>query len=1090
MSQFKVYSSSAGSGKTYTLTQAYLTLVLAQPKPTYIRSILAITFTNDAANEMKSRITDALKDFGSEGFDENSKFWGMFRSISEEINLQQTTSDDELRQRAAAVFHQIIQEYADFSVKTIDSFVNQLVSAFTDDLGLPFNYEIVLDKDTVMMEAIERLFTKAGDAEHKDISKVLEDFALEKADDGKSWNAMPADLAVFSDNFLKDQYYLLISKINDLTIADYREIQAKMKRFAKWFEKSIKEKAIIGQQLLESQSISIDDFSYGKRGGFGTFFYGVETDILKPLNSYMTAALEQDKWFAAKASRLIIERFESIKTEVVRLVNEILELRELHSPKYVLFNVLISEMHKLALLKTVKQEFDAVLKENNQVFLAEFNRKILEIVLTEPVPFIYERLGEKFNHILIDEFQDTSDMQFYNLLPLIENSLAANNFNLVVGDAKQSIYRWRGGKMELIVHLFNKNMGQLLDNPLLSVFQIDQLSTVNHYLTPVSLDTNYRSAAEIVAFNNDFFRHMLNTKAAEYPFLADAYQTFEQKERPNAPTGAHIEAAIIPYINKDELMLATITETIENARSEGYQLSDIAILCRRTHESSKIAQHLNENNYLVISQDSLLLNHSGAVRLTVAFLRVIDQPDNQLAKYEAAYLFFQFRMRQVPDVNVNALISAAVESDDVNEYYNFFAARGFYFDAFKLQKSGIYAIAEQLIRTLNLFEQTRELPYLFAFLDIALEFGSRQSNHLHDFLLYWEEKKDKKSVATTGDINAITITTIHKSKGLEYPIVIVPYADWSFDFKNGSSFWVNLENTNYEELIAEKSGKIQRLNAASVGTKKELLTTDIADQFQAEAEALFIENLNMLYVAFTRPTDKLYLFSALTHHGNLAGVASLLLSYFAETGYVPTFTKNTTEVERIILNEGKPLKKIKEKVTPQTLQLSKIISEDRGDRLRLRRTSEKIFDPETLEKNKDRGNKVHAAFALIRTQSDIDEAIRRLEFQGIITTTEAAEIKESIERVIELPELKPLFAEGVEVVNEKDILVKNRDVQRPDRVVFTADAVHILDFKTGVPKESHQQQIRRYSTLYRQMGYKNVQTQLVYLDANEVVSVN
>lgn len=1087
MSQFKVYSSSAGSGKTYTLTRAYLKLVLSQPKPTYVRSILAITFTNDAANEMKSRILAALKDFGSEDFSEESKFYGMFREIADEIQVTEPIDDTLIRQRAKAVFHQIIHEYSDFSVKTIDSFVNQLVSAFTDDLNLPFNYEIVLDKDVVMLEAVERLFTKAGDKKHRDITGMLERFALEKAEDGKNWNSMPADLAAFSDDMLKDQYYPLVSKLDDLSIKDFRKIHKQIRKFTNWFEELIAEKAAETQRFIESQGISIEDFSFGKASGVASYIGGLQKDITKEYGSRIRAAAEQDKWFTAKTPKPIIERFESIKIEVISAINEIEALRKQHLAKYKLLKMLSDDMYKLALLKKVKEEFDAVLAENNQVFLAEFNRMILQIVLSEPVPFIYERLGEKFNHILIDEFQDTSDMQFYNLLPLIENALAGNNFNLVVGDAKQSIYRWRGGKMELIVHLFNKNLGELLDNPLLSVFQVDQLLTVNQFLDPVSLDTNYRSASEIITFNNDFFRHAIGNQQDKYPLLADAYQTFEQKARVDAPKGGHIEIGILPYEDFQELMLQEISDTIQKALHEGYALRDIAILTRRVADSSLVAQYLNERDFRVISQDSLLLNNSGAIRLVVAFLRVIDQPDNQLAKYEAAYLFYQYSLHQIPDVKVNTLISEAVESPNVNDFYDFFVKRGFHFDAFKLQKSGLYAITEQVIRTLNLFDNSAELPYLFSFLDLTLDFGTRQSNHLHDFLNYWEEKKAKRSISTSGDADAVTITTIHRSKGLEYPIVIIPFTSWSTGFKRGSRLWVDLENVAYEELKIDENESPKRLRSASVAVSKNLLETEIAEQYQAEEEAIFIENLNMLYVAFTRPTDKLYIFSNRNYRNKIQGVGELLESYLNATGkelLIPD------KIERIVLYEGKSLKKQVTKQVEPAFILPKIISEDRGDRLRLRRSSEKIFDPETLEKNKDRGNKVHAAFALIKSYRDVDEAIRRLEFEGVINGTEGIDIKKSIEQVINMPELNALFADNVEVINEKDILVNGSEVLRPDRVVFTKEAVYILDFKTGTPKENHKQQIKRYGKMYREMGYANVKTQLIYLENEQVLDVN
>ncbi|MDP5140426.1 MAG: hypothetical protein NWP83_08150, partial [Spirosomaceae bacterium] len=285
----------------------------------------------------------------------------------------------------------------------------------------------------------------------------------------------------------------------------------------------------------------------------------------------------------------------------------------------------------------------------------------------------------------------------------------------------------------------------------------------------------------------------------------------------------------------------------------------------------------------------------------------------------------------------------------------------------------------------------------------------------------------------------------------------------------------------------EKSGEPLRMRAASVTVKGSLLNTAIAEQHQTEEEALFIENLNMLYVAFTRPTDKLDIYAGRDVRKKTQGVARLLENHLDAVG---KSLINPEEVERVILYEGKTLKKTQKKEDKPTIVLPKIISEDRGDRLRLRRSSEKIFDPETLAKNKDRGNKVHAAFALIKSRNDISEAIRQLGFEGVINDVESEEIRTSIERVISLPEIEPLFAEGIKVINEKDILVRGQDVLRPDRVVFVNDIVHVLDFKTGVQRESHQQQIRRYGRLYRQMGYSQVRTQLVYLESNEVVEVD
>lgn len=1085
MSTFKVYSSSAGSGKTFTLTKEYLRLVLKQDRPSYFRRILAITFTNDAANEMKSRILEALRAFSDPNFDDSSPFWMLFRQVAQDLQQMDGLQlpDEELQTRSKAIFRQIIHEYADFSVRTIDSFVNKLVSAFTDDLGLPFNYEIVLDQKSVLLEAVERLYAKAGDNDHKGITYLLENFALDKADDGKSWNNMPTELADFGSHLMNDQDYPLVSKINALSTADFIQIKKQVADYLNSYRDRIVRLGKNATDAMNYEGVQIEDFNYGK-SGIGAFFYKIQEDLDANVNSYHRKAIEEDTWYGKKTDAFTASKIDGIKEYLRECFLGIEEIRTNEGAKFRLLEQLLSSFYPLSLLKKIKEEFDQVLQENNQVSISEFNRKILEIVLTEPVPFIYERLGERFNHILIDEFQDTSDLQFYNLLPLIENSLAHNNFNLIVGDAKQSIYRWRGGKMELIVHLFNKNIGKLLDNPMISTFQIDQFFTLNQYLTPVSLATNYRSAVEIVDFNNRFFGLIKQNYEGEFPFLSESYIDFEQKTYPNAPLGGHVEIEFFGYENWQETTLLRIEEIINQAVASGYEWKDIAILSRKNKESAMVATYLNEKGIRVISQDSLLLKNSSVVRLTMAFLKVINQPDNKLAKYEAAYLFCQFRLKKIPDMRLNQQISEAVDANDVADFYAFFAQHGYHIEPFELQKAGVYATTEKIMQIMGFFDDMKELDYLFRLLDLALEFSGKKSNHLHDFLTYWETKKDGLAIANSSNTDALTVTSVHKSKGLEFPIVIIPFANWSDTPSSKSMTWFGLEDVHYAELSTTRNEKTKTLEAAPFKTTAKLLNTQLETQYKTELESTFIENLNTLYVAFTRATDQLFIMASKDFRNTTKGVAKHLETYLKSQGLA------TELPQKFVLNEGEFIKKTKKKKEELRFFMPQIISKDKGDRLRLRRTSEKIFDLETLEKTKDQGNKLHAAFALVRTKNDTTNALRQLIFEGVITTTEAAAIQESMEAVMALPELRFLFEEGLRVENEKEILQRNRDFsKRPDRVVFTDHGVYIIDYKTGQPQDSHKTQIRGYGKLFQEMGYAPVFLKLVYLNELRVVEV-
>ena len=601
MSKFNIYSSSAGSGKTYTLTKEYLKLALGSDKVYYYKRILAITFTNDAASEMKDRILAALKDIADrQNFNEKSKFWGMFRDIANELKLP----DDTIQQRAVGVFSHIIQEYSDFAVKTIDSFVNQLVNAFTEDLGLPFNYEIVLDHKTVLTEAVERLIEKAGFDEHQDLTRILEHFVEEKISDGKTWNFIAEDLAEFGEHLINDQFYSAIIKLDSLESEDFWHISNNIYTYLHSVEDGIKALAEKAIQYIENQGLSVDDFTQ-KAKGIGGYFYNMRDDFEnecfrkkdKSPNSYQWAAINEDKWFSAKTSTTTKVAIDAIKEDLTAVFNEMQEFKTKYLPKYALFTMIKPNLRKLSLLKKIKTEFDNVLSDKNQVFISEFNRKILQIILSEPVPFIYERIGERYNHLLVDEFQDTSDMQFYNLLPLIENSLANNHFNLIVGDAKQAIYRFRGGKMDLIVHLFKNEVEMLMNNSLIQDFQIEQFMSISNYLKPENLTTNYRSSREVIDFNNSFFESVMNEYKNIHPFLKDVYAGFEQKIPENAKTGGHVQIEFLDYVKGENLMLSRTLEIIQQVLDEGYSMGDIAILCRKNKESAEMANFLVEANY-------------------------------------------------------------------------------------------------------------------------------------------------------------------------------------------------------------------------------------------------------------------------------------------------------------------------------------------------------------------------------------------------------------------------------------------------------------------------------------------------------------
>ena len=657
--KFKIYSSSAGSGKTYTLAKEYIKLALKTTSPWYFNHILAVTFTKKASGEMKERILKYLRQFSRTDAKDIEDSEELFQQILLELQEEGVDIDEwELSRRANNTFKHIIHEYANFSVSTIDSFVQRIVAAFTEELGFPFNFEVNLDSEVLLDAAVESLFSKVNTENFEQITKAIESFAMEKAMDGKSWNRLPDELADFGKSLLSDQYQNQVEAIGNLQPSDFQKIEDNLKEYCSYIEKKIKTVADFGSETIENAEVDIEDFYYSKNG-VGAYFQKLRyTDVFYKANSYVNKALSDNLWYSKTQKPAVKSAIDGISEELKLYLEQIILIHEQEKPKYLLFKEVTKQLKKLALLSQLKREIADIQNDTGQIHISEFNRKIIEIVMTEPIPFVYERLGEKYNHILIDEFQDTSTLQWHNFLPLVENSLANGHFNLAVGDAKQSIYRFRGGEMELIVHLHKDNLERLVLGNEDNDFLVERYASVRPYLKPENLTTNYRSASEIIKFNNDLFQFIKESPDNEViaPILPQVYdELFAQEIPPNPKFGGHVEIDFLTDGQEDELMWGRIKELIDQALAAGYSYEDIAILCRKNKHSRIIAKTLKEANIPAISTDSLSLNFSEAVNLTTSLMKVVQNPENALAKYEVIYLFYRVVLDKIPNIEDNKI---------------------------------------------------------------------------------------------------------------------------------------------------------------------------------------------------------------------------------------------------------------------------------------------------------------------------------------------------------------------------------------------------------------------------------------------------
>ena len=1106
---FKIYSSSAGSGKTYTLTKEYLKLALRPNEVDgYFRHILAVTFTNAAANEMKNRILSRMVAIA------NGEEMPLVDELVVDIYGVMPGSDaftvakEDLRRKASAVFKTILHRYADFSVTTIDSFTQRVVMAFTDELGLPYSFEVELDTDEVLELAIDNLIEKAGTDEMDEITTVLSEYFTHVAAEGKNWNQLPEVLKEFGRNLTSDQFYESVNAAQELSPTALRSIRTQLMNHNQQVEIDITEHGKRAWKLITDAGLDETDFSYGA-GGVGGYLKAIaDGNWAKESGVRVFNALNNGDWYTKKTPLPVQAMIDNMAGELGDCITQINTIRDERGRQVALFECLLPHLQKLALLKQMRIEFDELLRKDGRVHISEFNKKILSIVASEPVPFLYERLGTKYNHILIDEFQDTSRLQFANLLPLIENALGGDHFNLAVGDGKQAIYRFRGGDMDQIVALHRKDLDSLKQAHNPGSWTADRIDMLDGHLQDEMLDTNWRSAEPIVRFNNDFFEFTARKFEGQHPKVADVFdakQEFHQKAQPNARIAGHVQLDFVAKqedVDKDltGLMLEKTMEHLEKALADGYHYGDIAILCRKKSHAKALANELNARQIPLVSADSLSLEFSDPVKWIVTVMQVMQQPDQKMLRYELLYLFHRVVRGVFPDDALTEKLHTVAEGIP-SDVYDYLTAEGYPLDPYVLGQLNPYELAERLTAQFDLFSQAEHNPFLFRFLDEVLAFNQKRSGHLSDFLLYWESVRQKVSVEGNAR-DAVSIQTIHKSKGLEFPVVIIPFANWRVEPINDSTIWLDLSSVRGDALTHESgSGHLTRLMSAPANTTGKLRGTPepIAAQYEEELTRTFLENMNLLYVAFTRPTDRLYVISEAKEFGK--GQPNTI------SHWLHAFLRDS-EVARTCgcaWQDGKLSYEISlcadsfshqnEQETLDEIVLDEVISGNRGQDLQLRRQADRVFDVATFERTRERDRKLCAALSLIRGSDTIDKTLRQLVSEGLIRNAECAELKQNLLAIVSHPSLVSLFDSSLRIDTDRSILSSKRMHGAPHRVVYYPDgSVVLVQYESvsegAVQSSGPTDSLKYFTGLYREMGFPEVEGRLVFLtDEPQVVRV-
>ena len=614
---FSVYKSSAGSGKTYTLVKEYLKIILMNPVD--FRTVLAVTFTNKAANEMKERVIFNLKALGSDNANTDSNtIKHLLPELVEETGLDKEIIFNNARKSLSLILH----NYSDFAISTIDSFVHKIVKTFAYDLKLSLNFEVELDAEKLLKQAIDTLISKIG--VDKELTELLVNYTESKAEDEKNWH-IENDLLALAKTLTDENSQHYTALIQDLNYGDFKELAKTISGFLKQFKKKIIDEAKTVIDLLSDSKIDSNFFYYGKTG-IGNYFKKLASEKNEDFipNSRVTKTIDEDIWYSAKLIDSEKSKIDSVKNMLFDSYYRIQKICEQELGKYKLYKLLYKQIYPLAVLNEIEKNVSEIKEQNNIIHISEFNKRISQIVFTEPVPFIYERIGERYKHFLIDEFQDTSLLQWQNLIPLIENSLAEGHFNMIVGDGKQAIYRWRNGEVEqfaMLPEIFRKENLPLFD---------ERENTLKRNFQERFLQNNYRSKKEIIEFNNDFFKTISSA-------LNDSFQNIYQGMEQTfdfSNTGGYVQLEFVPTTEeKEEVdpMLLRLLNIVDEIKSSKRKMSDVALLCRTRNEAKACSLHLLENNIPVLSSESLLLSASEELNVIVSFLKQLLDNDDLLS---------------------------------------------------------------------------------------------------------------------------------------------------------------------------------------------------------------------------------------------------------------------------------------------------------------------------------------------------------------------------------------------------------------------------------------------------------------------------
>ena len=1035
---FSIYDASAGSGKTYALVKEYLKIILVAPKNDAYRNILAITFTNKAVHEMKSRIVGNLSEFAK---DEPSK---KAQDLMQDLAAETQLSIIQIKTKSRQIIKHIIHNYAAFDISTIDKFTHKVIRAFAHDLGLPMTFEVTLDTENLLIEAVDAIIAQAG--EDETLTKLLIDFTMEKTDDDKSWD-ISREILETGRLVLNENNRNEITHFQDKSISEFVEIKKKLAEACKVLEKENTEFAENALQLIEKNGIDQKSFSGGY---FPKHLQSIQEGKFNPKNKTYHESEDIKINKTAKDSAII----ENIIPELLQILGTVYKNFE----KRDFYKAFLKNITPLSLLNTVSNELAKIQEEQNVLSISEFNAIIHREIQNQPAPFIYERLGERYRHFFIDEFQDTSEMQWQNLVPLIDNATSSEidgekGTLMIVGDPKQSIYRWRGGKAEQFIELSKDH------NP---------FNNPEKYL--VHLDKNYRSYSQIIEFNNTFFQLISNEfEQADYK---DLYQN-HSRQKSNDKEGGYVNISFIPKIeesedgeetmSKTELYLLATLNTIQKVKQQGFEYKDIVILTRKRSHGIEVANYLTEQGIPLLSSETLMIQNATEVRFVIHLLKYLKNSSDLEAKAHFLHYVAEKIQDQLP---VHDFIAQGISQKKEADFESWLTTFDISLSFQDIRKKSLYESVELIVS--KFLNQQNGNAYIQYFLDIVLERDVRNQAGISDFLNYWDKNAEKFSIPSPEGKNAVRIMTIHKSKGLEFPVVIIPFADEDYSRSPKDKLWIDAEVDDFglPKVLVDNSKSVEGFGEAAKSV------------YVQKSQEELLDNINVLYVALTRAEEQLYVISQSLQPNKEGEYPNNMASFFIK--YI--IHKGEFEGDKLEYEFGNSAKLSSESEKTDDVKLIQSVGEVLNPKNIKIAQRESVMWGTHQQEAIEYGNVVHEILSFVKIKSDVDLAITKAVESGLIIISQKNMVFDTVYEIVNHPELSTYFEEGNQVLNEQTIIQKEGKTIKPDRMVLLKNKdVYLLDYKTGTHNSKYQLQLENYQEAIELMGYKVTKKSLVYI---------